>query len=124
MKHTCHHISDVAQGLATLGSAADNALGKIWMLPCQPAETTRVFAKRFEPYLEQEIQMKAMPRWLLKSLGLFVPIMRELGEMACQWDEPFVVDDGNFCAHFDVRPVAIEKASQAMTEWAKATYST
>lgn len=121
--HTYHYIPDVAQGLATLGCAEESALGKIWMLPCQPAVTTRDLANRFEHYLGQSIQMKAIPRWLLNSLGLFVPMMRELGEMAYQWDEPFVVDDSHFRAHFDVRPAAVDEAAQATVEWARTTYT-
>jgi hypothetical protein len=67
--------------------------------------------------------MKAMPRWLLKSLGLFVPMMGELGEMAYQWDEPFVVDDSRFRAHFDVCPVAVDEAARATVDWARMTYT-
>jgi hypothetical protein len=36
------HMSwDVAAGLATLGTAGDDAYGRPWMLPCAPAETMR-----------------------------------------------------------------------------------
>jgi nucleoside-diphosphate-sugar epimerase len=122
--HTYHYIPDVAQGLATLGCAEESALEQVWMLPCQPAVTTRELAHRFEPHLGLAIQMKAMPRWFLKSLGLFVPMMRELGEMAYQWDEPFVVDDSRFRAHFAARPVAVDEAARATVEWARMTYKT
>ncbi|MDP1773014.1 MAG: NAD-dependent epimerase/dehydratase family protein [Methylobacter sp.] len=121
--HTYHYIPDVAQGLAALGCADESALGQVWMLPCQPAVTTRELAARFQPYLGQSIQMKAMPRWLLKSLGLFVPMIGELAEMAYQWDESFVVDDCRFRAHFDVCPVAVEEAARATVDWARMTYT-
>lgn len=120
--HSYHYIPDVAQGLAALGSAEEGALGQAWMLPCQPAVTTREQVQRFEPYLGRNIQLKMMPQWLFKPLGLFMPMMRELGEMAYQWDEPFVVDDARFRAHFSVRPLAADEAARATVEWAKATY--
>jgi len=122
--HTYHYIPDVARGLATLGCADNNIISgqPIWMLPCQPAVTTREMCKRFESYLGQAVQMKTMPGWLLKPLGIFIPIMRELGEMTYQWDEPFVVDDSRFRANFDVRPLAVDEAARATIEWAKASY--
>jgi len=121
--HTYHYIPDVAQGLAALGCAGESALGQVWMLPCQPAVSSRELVKRFEPFLGQSIKMKVMPKWLLNSMGVFVPMMRELGEMAYQWDEPFVVDDRRFRAHFAARPVAVDDAARATVEWAKAAYS-
>lgn len=121
--HTYHYVPDVAQGLAALGGAEESALGQAWMLPCQPAVTTREQVARFEPYLGKPVQLKMMPQWLFKPLGLFMPMMRELGEMAYQWDEPFVVDDARFRAHFSVRPQAVEEAARATVEWAKATYN-
>lgn len=120
--HTYHYIPDVAQGLATLGCADDATLGGIWMLPCQPAVTTRELAYRFAPYLEKNVQMKSMPRWLLNSLSLFMPMMRELSEMTYQWEEPFVVDDRKFREYFTDRPQVIEHAAQATIAWAKTAY--
>lgn len=121
--HTYHYIPDVAQGLALLGGADERALGQVWMLPCQPVVTTREQVRRFEPFLGKSIQVKSVPRWLLTSMGLFVPMMRELGEMAYQWDEPFVVDDSRFREYFSVRPLAVAEAAQSTVEWARATYT-
>lgn len=58
------------------------------------------------------------------AIGLFVPMMRELGEMAYQWDEPFIVDDSRFREHFPARPAALDEAARATVEWARATYTT
>ena len=55
-------------------------------------------------------------------MGLFMPMMRELGEMSYQWDEPFVVDDSRFREYFSVRPVAVDEAARATVEWANAAY--
>jgi len=51
-------------------------------------------------------------------------MMRELGEMAYQWDEPFIVDDSRFREHFPARPAALDEAARATVEWARATYTT
>jgi hypothetical protein len=122
MIHTYHYIPDVARGLATLGAAKDDVLGQAWMLPCQPAVTTREQARRFEPYLGHPAQLGTISGWMLTGLGWFVPMMRELSEMTYQWDEPFVVDDSHFRSRFDFRPLAVNEASRATVVWAKNAY--
>lgn len=124
MIHTYHYIPDVAQGLATLGCADKSILSgqPIWMLPCQTAVTSREMVKRFEIYLGKVVQIKTMPKWLLKPFGMFIPIMSELGEMNYQWDEPFIVDDSKFRTHFDYFPLPVEEAARATVEWAKKAY--
>jgi len=63
-----------------------------------------------------------MPRWAVKVLGLAVPMIREIGEMAYQWDEPFVVDDRRFRAAFHMEPVERERAAADTVTWAKSHY--
>jgi nucleoside-diphosphate-sugar epimerase len=123
--HTYHYIPDVALGLATLGCAEESKLSgsPLWMLPCQPAVTSREMTQRFAAALGRDIPFNTMPKWLLNTLGLVVPMMREIKEMAYQWDEPFIVDDSRFRATFDMRPVAVDEAARATVVWAKGAYA-
>src|SRR6185437_6908300 len=98
--HTYHYVPDVAAGLATLGTAGDDACGKPWMLPCAPAEPMRALVARFSRHLGREIGLRVMPRWAVKALGVMAPMIGEIGEMLYQWDEPFVIDDQRFRAAF------------------------
>ncbi len=125
MPHTYHYIPDVALGLATLGCADESRLADdpLWMLPCQPAVSTRDMVRRFGAALGRDIPLNEMPRWLLNALGMVVPMVREIKEMAYQWDEPFIVDDSRFRAAFDMSPVAVEEAARATVSWAKDTYA-
>jgi len=122
--HTYHYIPDVAQGLATLGCATDEQLGDqaLWMLPCQPAETSRAMVQRFESAVGRTIPLNVMPRWIMNVLALFVPMVREMKEMAYQWDEPFIVDDSRFRARFAMRITGEEEAARATVDWARQTY--
>ena len=79
--------------------------------------------QRFAAVLGHDIPLNKTPRWLLNTLGLVVPMMREIKEMAYQWDEPFVVDDSRFRATFDMRPAAVDEAARATVAWAKQTYA-
>lgn len=123
--HTYHYIPDVARGLATLGCAEENKLAHapLWMLPCQPAVSSCDMVIRFGAALGHDIPLREMPGWLLKTLGLVVPIVREIREMAYQWDEPFIVDDSRFRTAFNVGPTAVDEAARATVDWAKRAYA-
>lgn len=122
--HTYHYIPDVAHGLATLGCATDEQLGGqlLWMLPCQAAVTTREMVRRFEPAVGHTIPLNVMPRFMMNLLALFVPMVREIKEMAYQWDEPFIVDDSRFRARFSMKPIREDEAARATVAWARDTY--
>jgi nucleoside-diphosphate-sugar epimerase len=121
--HTYHYIPDVAAGLAALGTAPDDVCGRPWMLPCAPAGTLREIVARLSRHLGRDVALTAMPRWVMKAMGLFVPILRELDEMAYQWEGPFVVDDSRFRARFDVSPTDPGEAARATVDWARRHYS-
>ena len=120
--HTYHYIPDVAAGLMTLGCADASAYGRPWMLPCAPAETTRALVNRMAGALGREIRLLAVPGWVMKSMGLFMPLMRELGEMLYQWGEPFVVSDRRFRERFGQGPTDVAEAAAATVAWAQGHY--
>jgi nucleoside-diphosphate-sugar epimerase len=121
--HTYHYIPDVAAGLSLLGSADSDVYGKPWMLPCAPAITLRELVARMQAKLGSSIKVAQMPRWLLKTIGVVMPIMRELDEMAYQWEEPFVVDDRRFRERFHALPEDTDDAAAATVTWAKQRYA-
>ncbi len=41
---------------------------------------------------------------MIRFFGFFIPLMRELAEMAYQWAAPYRVDDGAFRRRFGVLP--------------------
>lgn len=120
--HTYHYIPDVAQGLECLGTGPEDILGRPWMLPCAPAETSRDFVKRLGRALGQDIQIRGMSKVVARVGGLFVPILREVEEMLYQWEEPFVVDDRRFRARFGTETTPPDVAAAATVQWAMREY--
>jgi nucleoside-diphosphate-sugar epimerase len=120
MPHTWHYIPDVASGLATLG--LDATAEGTFMLPCHPAEPARALVDRFGAALGHPIAVRRMSPWLLKGLGLVVPIVRELVEMGYQWEEPFAVDDSRFRARYGDLAAPLDVAARATVAWAQATW--
>jgi len=122
-QHTYHYIPDVADGLAALGCGSEEALGRVWMLPCHSAGTMRDLVQGFAQVLGRPIRLAGAPRWMVKVIGLFVPLVREIDEMLYQWDEAFVVDDRRFREQFGVLPADTVEAAQATVQWATRTYA-
>jgi nucleoside-diphosphate-sugar epimerase len=120
--HTYHYIPDVADGLQALGCADDDVEGGWWMLPCQPAGTARQLIGRFAAALGRPLRSADIPALIVKAMGLFMPVLREMDEMRYQWAEPFVCDDSRFRARFDTTPVPSEEAARATVAWARAAY--
>jgi nucleoside-diphosphate-sugar epimerase len=122
--HTYHYVPDVAAGLASLGCAGVDVYGRPWMLPCAPAASMRELVARFSRKLGREIRLAAVPGWVMKAIGLFVPLLRELNEMHYQWDEPFVISDRRFRERFRQEPADVEEAAAATVAWARQHYAT
>jgi nucleoside-diphosphate-sugar epimerase len=115
------YIPDVAAALVALGSRPD-ARG-LWMLPVQPAETTRQVIARFSRALGREIAVSRVPTWMLRGVGLFQPMMRELAEMAYQWEQPYRLDDARFRAAFGLTPAPWDEAIARTVEWARVAHA-
>jgi hypothetical protein len=59
---------------------------------------------------------------LLRGLGLFMPILRELREMAYQWEERFEVDDTKFRARYGPLVATRGEAARQTVEWGRAAF--
>ena len=125
--HSYHFLPDVAAGLAALGEATDEAsgaaTGQAWILPCAPAGTTRDLVAGFATAFGRPVAVHRMPRLMVKVIGLFMPPVREIGEMLYQWDEPFVADDRAFRARFGVLPTPPDEAARQTVAWARSAYT-
>ena len=121
--HTYHYIPDVAAGLMALGCAEADVYGRPWMLPCAPAGTMRELVVRVSRKLGREIKLAGVPTWMVKAVGIFVPLVREVGEMLYQWDEPFVISDRRFRERFRQQPTDVDEAATATAAWAQQHYA-
>jgi len=116
--HTYSYTPDVADGLVTLGLAEDDAFGRVWHLPANPAEPTRAWVERFARAVGVTPRMTRFSPMMLKVVGLFIPEAGELPEMMYQWQAPFVLDDSAFRARFGATPTPVARAVTETTAWA------
>ena len=66
-----------------------------------------------------EARAKRVPSYVLRGVGLFMPVLRELVEMAYQWEMPFEVDDGAFVARFGWGATPNASIVEATAAWAR-----
>jgi nucleoside-diphosphate-sugar epimerase len=119
MPHSYTYAPDVARALVTLGEH-DEALGRVWHLPTNPAESTRALAARVGAALAVRADVARVPKLVLRALGVFSPFMREVVEMTYQWELPYVLEDARFRATFGYGATPIDEAVATTAAWARA----
>jgi nucleoside-diphosphate-sugar epimerase len=121
LPHALAYAPDVARALVTLADH-DEAFGEVWHLPANPAESMHQVVGRLSRALDLPIAVARMPRLALRAFGVLAPILREVAEMAYQWDAPYIVDDSRFRAAFGSTPTPVDAIMAATAVWARQTY--
>jgi nucleoside-diphosphate-sugar epimerase len=57
-------------------------------------------------------KVQILPRWAVKLIGIFVPILREMYEMLYQYDRDYYFDSSKFNNYFNYKPITNLKAVQ------------
>lgn len=105
-KHSFTYTPDAAWATALLGNTED-AYGQVWHLPTATNPPT---GKEWIEMIAQELGVK--PRYqvlsgtMLRMLGIFSPMMKELGEMVYQYNRDYIFDSSKFEKRFHIRPVS------------------
>jgi nucleoside-diphosphate-sugar epimerase len=117
--HSFAYMPDFARALLDVASAED-ALGQIWHIPHAPALPIRDVLAQVYELAGQPLKVQVMPRWVVKALGLVMPIMRELDEMYFQWDRPYRVDDTKFTQRFGWPATPLADGLARTLDWYRA----
>ena len=99
-KHAYTYTPDAGRATALLGNT-DDAYGQVWHLPTAEAMTGREFVEAIASALGVKPKVMAVPKIMVRSLGLFMPIMKEMVEMFYQFDRDYVFDSSKFTSRFD-----------------------
>jgi nucleoside-diphosphate-sugar epimerase len=107
LPHTYSYVPDVVRGLATLGTD-ERAVGQVWHLPGPETVSTRALLQLLANEVGHPVGIRSVPKFVVRALGLVNPLMRELGEMSYESEEPFVLDTSKFESTFgtDTTPLA------------------
>jgi nucleoside-diphosphate-sugar epimerase len=116
LPHTYSYVPDIAAGLATLGTDA-RAVGQVWHLPGPPTGTTRALLDLLAREAGHPVGIRSVPKLALRALGLVNPTLRELAEMAYEFDEPFVLDTSKYQTAFGAAGTPLADAIAATLAW-------
>jgi nucleoside-diphosphate-sugar epimerase len=115
--HTVSYSLDMGRAIAILGER-DEADGQVWHLPADRPVTGREFISLVGQALGRPVKPTTTTAGMVKLAGLFVPTIREVGEVMYQWTAPSVADGSKFeraFGPFEVTPNA--EAVRATVEW-------
>jgi nucleoside-diphosphate-sugar epimerase len=117
--HSFTDTVDAAIGTAMLGNA-DTAYGEVWHLPTDPTPLT---AKQWMDLFANEMNVKSqgsvLPIWMLGLLGIFIPVLKELKEMAYQYDRDYYFDSSKFNRRFEYKPSKPEVSVKRLVDYFK-----
>lgn len=114
--HTYTFCDDFARALVNLG-AHDEALGQAWHVPSAETLTTREFIALIFEELGQPLKLQVAPPWLVTLIGLFNPVVREVGEISYQTEHPFVVNYSKYERAFGADVTPHREAIRRTLDW-------
>ncbi|MBB2945301.1 nucleoside-diphosphate-sugar epimerase [Actinoplanes lutulentus] len=110
LPHSFTYTGDMARTLTTL-ARDERAYGKAWHVPSPAPITIREMAARYcELTGQPPLKVHSMPRFVMRTAGLAVPIARELAEMDYQFYAPFVMDSSLTERTFGLTPTSLDEA--------------
>ena len=104
VKHSYTYTPDAAKATALLGNT-NEAYNQVWHLPTTSNPFT---GKQWIQTIARELGVQprymAVPKYLVRIMGLFQPVMKEMVEMMYQYDRDYVFDSSKFEKFFDFKP--------------------
>jgi len=86
-----------------------------------PSDRPQITQRQFGELIFQEVglppKISGVGKLMLSIIGIFVPPVREAGEIMYEFEKPFVVDSSRFERAFGVVATPIEEAIKATVAW-------
>jgi nucleoside-diphosphate-sugar epimerase len=112
--HSFTYTPDAARGTASLGNA-DDAYGQIWHLPTAPGPLTgRQWVEAIAAELGVAPAMREVTHSMLSAMGILVPALREIRELAYQYDRDYEFRSDKFNRRFNFEPTAYAQGIKAV----------
>jgi nucleoside-diphosphate-sugar epimerase len=122
LPHTYTYVPDFARALITL-SRHEEAYGSAWHVPNAQTLSTRALVQEFERAMGRPIKARTVNSFMLSLVGLFVPIVREMKELAYEFEEPYIIDDGRFRKAFGAEVTPLAEALAATVAWNRSRHA-
>ena len=107
-KHSFIYTPDAAKATAILGNTPE-AFNQVWHLPADDKSLTGdEWVALFNKEMNTSKKVMVLPMFMLRLLGIFIPLMREMPEMMYQYDRDYFFDSSKFKSHFNFIPTTYE----------------
>ena len=98
--HTFTFTPDTGPAVALLGNSPD-AYGQTWHLPTRAEPMTGAeFVRLACAEAGRPFKLQVAPRWMLRLMGWFVPVLRENDEMMYQFERDYRFDSSKIAAAY------------------------
>jgi nucleoside-diphosphate-sugar epimerase len=115
-KHCFTYTPDAARATAMLGNTPE-AYNQVWHLPTNiHGLTGREYVSIFAAETKSADKLSVVPLWMVKILGWFMPLMKELPEMMYQYDRDYLFDSSTFERKFNFKPTPYQQGIRQMIE--------
>ncbi len=115
-KHSFTYTPDTGKATALLGNT-DDAYNQVWHLPtAENPPTGREWIENIAHELGVKPRYQVASKFIVKIMGLFNPIMKELPEMMYQYDRDYVFNSTKFEQRFEMSPTPYSDGIKAIVE--------
>jgi nucleoside-diphosphate-sugar epimerase len=112
-KHSMTYTIDAGKATALLGNTPD-AFNQIWHLPTAPDPLTgKQWIDAIANELGVEPKFQVASKMIVRGLGLFMPIMKEMVEMYYQFDRDYVFNSSKIENRFSIKPTPYDVGIKA-----------
>jgi nucleoside-diphosphate-sugar epimerase len=117
--HTYTFTPDAAKATAMLGNTID-AFNQVWHVPTTKDKLTNLqWIQLIANELKVEAKIQTIPVWLIKILGLFIPVMKEFPEMIYQYEQDYLFDSTKFENRFGISATSPKDGIKILVETLK-----
>jgi nucleoside-diphosphate-sugar epimerase len=111
-KHAFTYTPDAGKATALLGNT-DSAFNQVWHMPtAKNPPTGKEWIERIASAFNTKPKHRVASKFILKIMGIFIPVLREMPEMIYQYDRDYVFNSDKFEKAFDFKPTSYEDGLQ------------
>ncbi len=116
LPHTFTFINDFARAIVNVGNA-DDALGQTWQAPNAPAISPDEWIALFEQRMNKTARVTHVPKVMVGMAGIFNSFVRELYELAYQFEYPYLVMHDKYVNRFGDHSTSPERIVAETIDW-------
>lgn len=114
--HSFTYNKDIGKALAILGNTPD-AFNQVWHLPTtQEKLTSRQWIELMMKAMNKQNKISVVPSSMMGLLGLFIPVLRELKDVAYQLEANYFFNSSKFNKRFNFTPTSPEVGISEMVQ--------